>query len=68
MVGLATEPPPQILPVLDIPFPANVATFLEPLYSDGGLVFVLSGILVATFGVDSLALLRKLALRRPWRP
>ena len=57
LVGLVGEPPPQILPALDIPFPANVGTFLEALYSDGGMAFVVPGIVFASFGIDSIALL-----------
>ncbi|MBL0141420.1 MAG: oligosaccharide repeat unit polymerase [Betaproteobacteria bacterium] len=56
MLGFWDDPPSQVLPFVETPFPANVGTFLEPMYSDGGLAFVWVGIAVSSFGVDYLAL------------
>lgn len=56
MAGLADDPPSQVLPFIDTPFPSNVGTFLEPLYSDGGMLFVWAGALFSAFGVDLFAL------------
>lgn len=54
--GLAEEPPGQVLDFYDVPFSTNVGTFLEPFYRDGGLLFVLCGILIYSFGFDLLGL------------
>ncbi|MGE0357598.1 MAG: hypothetical protein AB7P08_11875 [Burkholderiales bacterium] len=56
LLGLVDDPPSQVLPFVETPFPANVGTFLEPLYSDGGMPYLWAGILAATFGVDFVAL------------
>jgi hypothetical protein len=56
MLSLAESPPPQILPFMNLPFPTNTGTFLEPLYSDGGLAYITLGVIAATFGVDRLGL------------
>lgn len=54
--GLAKEPPSQIIEFYDIPFETNVGTFLEPFYRDGGILFVLIGVLVYSFGLDIFGL------------
>jgi len=54
--GLTEEPPSQILEFYDVPFGTNVGTFLEPFYRDGGLLFVVFGVLLYSFGVDLLGL------------
>lgn len=56
MLGLVAEPPSQILPFEEVPFPANVGTFLEPYFMDGGYPLVLVAILVHTFGLNAIAL------------
>lgn len=56
LLGMCDDPPSQILPFLETPFPANVGTFLEPLYSDGGMPYLWAGILASSFGVDMVAL------------
>jgi oligosaccharide repeat unit polymerase len=56
VLGIATPPPSQILQFIDAPFPTNVGTMLEPLYSDGGLLFVVLGTIGATFLVDFVGL------------
>lgn len=57
ILGLASDPPSQILDFLYAPFPTNVGTFLEPYFSDGGFLYLAFGIVLATVGVDLLALL-----------
>lgn len=57
LLGLAAEPPSQILPFIEAPFPANVGTFLEPFYADGGMLYLALGVLASTVGVDFIALL-----------
>lgn len=57
MLGIVAEPPIQILPFIEAPFPANVGTFLEPFFADGGMVYVVLGVLASTFLVDFVALL-----------
>lgn len=52
--GLAQQPPGQVLDYYDVPFSTNVGTFLEPFYRDGGLLFVLCGIMLYSFGFDLL--------------
>jgi hypothetical protein len=56
LLGLAPEPAAQILPLLEVPFPANTGTFLEPLYVDGGGLYIALGVVLATFAVDGIAL------------
>lgn len=54
-VGLsAIAPPSQILIEEPIPYLTNVATFLEPLFSDGGLFFLIPGVVVLVVGSDLL--------------
>ncbi|NMG73935.1 oligosaccharide repeat unit polymerase [Aromatoleum diolicum] len=53
-LGLSGAPPSQILDFYEMPFPSNVGTALEPFYRDGGIIFVLFGILVHSFGFDFL--------------
>jgi oligosaccharide repeat unit polymerase len=50
--GVTREPPAQILDFFEVPFSTNVGTFLEPFYRDGGLIFVLCGIVIYSFGFD----------------
>jgi len=56
-LGLTREVPPQILEFRDVPFLTNVGTFLEPLASDGGLMFVLIGVPILAVTLDLFALL-----------
>jgi hypothetical protein len=53
---LADEPPSQILDFYSVPTEINVSTFLEPYYSDGGLLFTSIGIIVHTIIFNFLAL------------
>lgn len=53
---LAAKPPSPILEFYDVPFSTNVGTFLEPLYRDGGMYFVILGTLLYSFGLNSLCL------------
>lgn len=55
MLGMGPDPVSQILPFIEAPFPANVGTFLEPYFSDGGMLYMALGIAACTFGVDFLA-------------
>jgi oligosaccharide repeat unit polymerase len=48
-LGLIEEPPSQILDFYYIPQPVNVGTFLEPLYRDGGIVFLILGMFLHSF-------------------
>jgi len=53
---LTLEPPSQRLDFHYIPFSTNVGTFLESFYRDGGLAFVILGILFFSFGLNALGL------------
>lgn len=53
---LSLEPPSQLLEFYYIPFSTNIGTFLEPFYSDGGLSFVVFGILLFSFGLNAFGL------------
>lgn len=56
-LGLTASPESQILPHHDVGgFETNAATFVEPFLSDGGVLFVVIGILIHTFIFDWLAL------------
>ena len=55
-VGLAGEVPSQVLNFYFVPFPTNVGTFMEPLYSDGGLGFVFLGMPLVIWLIDRVAL------------
>jgi oligosaccharide repeat unit polymerase len=61
---LVEEPPNQILDFYEVPFPTNVGTFLEPFYSDGGLIYTFFGIIICSFGFN-LAGLFLLRSRQP---
>lgn len=63
-IGVIEAPPSQILDFLNVPYPTNVGTLLEPFYSDGGPLYVVFGILLCSFGVDWLAF-RLLRIARP---
>jgi hypothetical protein len=54
--GVTDDPPIQVLDFYEVPFSTNVGTFLEPFYRDGGLLFVLCGIIIYSFGLDLLGL------------
>ncbi|MBL0225534.1 MAG: oligosaccharide repeat unit polymerase [Geobacteraceae bacterium] len=54
-LGFTKEPPSQVIDFYDVPFSTNVGTFLEPFYRDGGLLFVLCGIIIYSFGIDFAA-------------
>lgn len=53
---IASKPPSQINTFYNVPFPANVGTFLEPYYRDGGLLLCLLAILIHTVGFDVFAI------------
>lgn len=53
--GWISDVPSQILEFRDIPFTTNVGTFLEPLVSDGGLLYLLLGIPFLIFLIDFFA-------------
>jgi hypothetical protein len=55
-LGLAPPPPEQVLEFYYMPFSTNVGTFLEPYYHDGGLLYVVFGILIHSFLMDMLSL------------
>jgi len=52
----AAKPPSPILEFYEVPFSTNVGTFLEPLYRDGGMYFVILGTILYSFGLNSLCL------------
>jgi oligosaccharide repeat unit polymerase len=54
-IGLVSEVPNQILEFRDVPFTTNVGTFLEPMFSDGGIFLIALGVPILIFMVDSLA-------------
>ena len=56
MVGIVKNVPNQILDFLYVPFPTNVGTFLEPFYSDGGLLYVIFLMPIFVIGFDRLAI------------
>lgn len=60
--GVLQNVPSQVLAFKDIPFSTNVGTFLEPLLSDGGPVFVVLMTPFLVFFTDYVAL-RSLASR-----
>jgi oligosaccharide repeat unit polymerase len=54
--GFTTDVPSQILEFYDVPFPTNVGGFVEPLLSDGGMVFVILGVPLIVLMTDWLGL------------
>jgi oligosaccharide repeat unit polymerase len=56
VLGVFQDPPSQVLFTLEVPFPTNVGTFIEPLFSDGGYFFVIAGIFIHSLGFDALGL------------
>jgi hypothetical protein len=57
LVGVGPAPPPEVLPFHDVPFPTNVGTFLQPFYEDGGLLYLIVGVLLYSFGWNLVGLL-----------
>lgn len=55
ILGLSMTIPPQILDFKDVPFSTNVGTFLEPLLSDGGILFLLIATPFIIFMLDIMA-------------
>ena len=55
-IGITEPPPSQINEFYYLPFETNVGTFLEPFYRDGGILCVLLGILIYSFGIDAVGL------------
>jgi oligosaccharide repeat unit polymerase len=51
-VGLISYVPSQVLEFYNVPYPTNIGTFIEPLFSDGGFYFVLAGVPIIVFGID----------------
>jgi oligosaccharide repeat unit polymerase len=64
ILELNDPPPPQILPFEDLPFPTNVATFLEPYFADSGYALMIFAILVHSFGLNMAGI----AGLRSWSP
>lgn len=46
----------QILEFKNVPFPTNVGTFLQPLFSDGGIIYAILGIPILVIATDLLAI------------
>ena len=55
-LNMTPSPPSQLNDYYSVPFPANVGTFLEPFYHDGGMAFAFVAIVVHSFGLDWLGL------------
>lgn len=55
-LGIIENVPSQVLDFKDVPFSTNVGTFLEPLLSDGGPVYVILMAPILIFMVDYWAL------------
>lgn len=55
-LNLVGAPPSQINEFYYLPFETNVGTFLEPFYRDGGIPFVIIGIIISSFGIDAVGL------------
>ena len=55
-VGFIQNVPSQVLDFYNVPYATNIGTFIEPLFSDGGLYFVLLGVPTIIFSIDLLAL------------
>lgn len=55
-LGLAKEPPEQVLDFMSVPLLTNVGSFLAPYFQDGGRLFMLLGILIHTFLFDMLVI------------
>lgn len=55
-LSLIEPPPTQINDFEYLPFETNVGTFLEPLYRDGGILYVTLGIIIYSFGLDMVGL------------
>lgn len=55
-LNLVEPPPSQINDFEYLPFETNVGTFLEPLYRDGGILFVTLGIITYSFCLDLVGL------------
>lgn len=53
-INLTDQPPSQILKFYSLPESANVGTFLEPFYSDGGILYTLIGILIHALLLNSI--------------
>lgn len=51
-LGVITQVPSQILEFYDVPFTTNIGTFIEPLYSDGGVIFLIFGIPFVIITID----------------
>jgi hypothetical protein len=54
--GVDLDIPNQVLDFRYVPFPTNVGTFIEPIFSDGGLNFVFLFIPILILALDRLAL------------
>jgi oligosaccharide repeat unit polymerase len=54
--GVIRNVPSQVLEFKDVPFPTNVGTFLEPMLSDGGAIFVVLLTPLLIFWIDYFAL------------
>jgi hypothetical protein len=50
--GLISAVPSQVLEFYNVPYPTNIGTFIEPLFSDGGFYYVLVGVPIIVFGID----------------
>lgn len=54
-IGLVSDVPAQILEFREVPFTTNVGTFLEPIFSDGGIFLLVFGIPLLVGFVDFFA-------------
>jgi oligosaccharide repeat unit polymerase len=53
--NLIDPPPSQINDFLSTPIPTNVGTFIEPMFRDGGVLLVVLGIWLHSFGFNALS-------------
>jgi hypothetical protein len=56
LAGVNMDIPNQVLDFRYVPFPTNVGTFIEPIFSDGGLNFVFLFVPILVLGLDRLGL------------
>lgn len=55
-LGLIANVPPEVLDFRPVPFFTNVGTFLEPIYSDGGIWTLLAFLPIMVWTLDGFAL------------
>lgn len=54
--GLSNQPPSEVIEFINIPYPTNVGTFLEPFFRDGGMIYVIIGLVVNSFLINQIAI------------